>query len=151
MNTWQSIEDPVERKRAYARERMRARRVADPDGEREKLRAWRQANPERVKARKRAWHKANPDKVRAMNLKKNFEMTPEEHDALFALQGHKCAVCRTDDPTGRGRGRWVTDHCHDSGRVRGILCSFCNSMLGYAKDNETTLANAIEYLKGAAA
>lgn len=41
----------------------------------------------------------------------------------------------------------VVDHCHKSGIVRGLICSHCNSVLGYAKDNINTLSNAIEYLK----
>ena len=42
----------------------------------------------------------------------------------------------------------VVDHCHKTGIVRGLICSHCNSVLGYAKDNIQTLKNAIDYLDG---
>lgn len=183
----------------YAREHMRARRAADPEGEREYLRAWKAANPEKVKAQKakykagdrgecqddidykerrrkskqrwhaknpdytRAWKAANPDKVRAWyesniekikfqakrsTLKRVYGLTLEQRDELFAKQGSKCGVCGLTDP-GSTKG-WHIDHCHNTKRVRGILCNHCNLMLGYAKDNAETLANAIKYLRAGA-
>jgi Recombination endonuclease VII len=55
-----------------------------------------------------------------------------------------CEIC------GEG-GALVVDHCHLTGRVRGLLCArHCNLMLGHARDNTTVLARAIEYLAGVA-
>jgi Recombination endonuclease VII len=56
-----AVETKLEKTRAYSRERMRARRAADPEGEREYMRAWRAANPKRVKAHHRAWKIANEE------------------------------------------------------------------------------------------
>jgi hypothetical protein len=137
----------LEKINTYARERMRARRAADPEGEREKLRAWIKANPEKVKARSREWNRNNPEKVREMVLKKNHGLTVEAYNQLFEEQGFCCAVCKTAHPI--TKRPWHVDHCHATGKIRGILCHFCNCMLGYAKDNAATLANAIEYLRGA--
>jgi hypothetical protein len=63
---------------------------------------------------------------------------------LFLSQGSVCAICRTDTPTSK-KG-WATDHCHTTGRVRGILCSHCNVMLGMSCERPATLAAAITYL-----
>lgn len=47
---------------------------------------------------------------------------------MFESQGKACAICRSE--TTRGQG-WHTDHSHDTGEVRGILCHDCNVALGY--------------------
>jgi hypothetical protein len=41
----------------------------------------------------------------------------------------------------------VVDHSHVTGKVRGYICSACNSVLGYSKDNTSILEAAIAYLK----
>jgi hypothetical protein len=63
---------------------------------------------------------------------------------MFDAQGRVCAVCSTDTPTSK-KG-WATDHCHTTGRVRGILCSHCNVMLGMSCESADTLQAAITYL-----
>ena len=40
----------------------------------------------------------------------------------------------------------MIDHNHDTGEVRGVLCSACNSLIGYAKDSIETLEEAVRYL-----
>lgn len=65
---------------------------------------------------------------------------------LLEAQDNRCAICGTDEPGGRGDG-FVVDHCHSTGRIRGLLCSACNTGLGLFKDNAETLAKAIKYLK----
>ena len=52
-----------------------------------------------------------------------------------------CEICSTTE------GKMCVDHDHKTGSVRGLLCEPCNFMLGHAKDNTNTLANAIAYLK----
>lgn len=129
---------------ASQRERMRRKRAADPEGVKAYDKAWRAANPERVNATRRAWHHANPDSVKRTRLKMAYGITPEQYDEMLVAQEHRCAVCRTDTPT--GKGMWFIDHCHTTGKVRGVLCSFCNSMLGYARDNPSILAAGGAYL-----
>lgn len=100
-------------------------------------------NQDVILAKVKARRIANPDKRKSASLKALYGITLEERDALLASQGMVCAICETDTP---GKKDWATDHCHTTGRVRGILCSHCNVMLGYARDNHRTLANAIKYL-----
>lgn len=137
-----------ERVRKHSRGYRRRLRAADPRGVLEKDRAWRTANPDRVRARRSAWHHNNPDKVRAMRLKAKYGMTTQEWDTMFAAQGSVCAnsACRATEPGG-GKNTWHTDHCHTTGKVRGILCHCCNLMLGLARDDADRLRGAIEYLK----
>ena len=90
-------------------------------------------NPERERANRRRYH-----------LKAKYEITPEKYSELFQDQGSCCAVCKTKEP-GSKIG-WHTDHCHSTGKVRGILCHHCNVLLGHAGDNEQVLIDAASYI-----
>lgn len=74
-------------------------------------------------------------------LKYKYSLTQEDYKRLTEEQDHKCKICNKKVVD------LVVDHCHTSGEVRGLLCKHCNNMLGFAKDNPETLANAIKYLK----
>jgi hypothetical protein len=90
--------------------------------------------------------------VRASALRTNYGIEPEEYEALYAQQDGKCAICGTPvsnylrDLDASGRGTCV-DHCHDSNRVRGILCHGCNIGLGGFRDDPVRLLAAVEYLR----
>lgn len=74
-----------------------------------------------------------------------YGLTPEQHAVLLAEQDGRCAICRTDVPG--GKGAWHTDHCHDSGENRGLLCNGCNLGLGHFGDAPARLRAAAEYLE----
>jgi hypothetical protein len=74
-----------------------------------------------------------------------YGLTVEQYEALLERQAGRCAICRTDEPG--GRGNWHVDHCHESNAVRGLLCATCNVGLGMFRDDPTRLAAAIAYLK----
>ena len=62
---------------------------------------------------------------------------------MLADQDHKCAICLTDEWGSQGP---CVDHCHDTLRVRGILCSPCNTGLGGFKDNPYMMKRAANYV-----
>lgn len=74
-----------------------------------------------------------------------YGITRDEYDELLEKQDGVCAICKQAPTPIRGNRLYV-DHCHSAGTVRGLLCGFCNSMLGYAKDDATVLTAAIAYL-----
>jgi hypothetical protein len=122
-----------------------------PQSSAERSRRWRERNPDGPKTyrRERAeyqreYRAANKDRDKSKKLQRQYGITLEERDQMLARQGGVCAICKTDAPT--TKLGWVVDHCHDTGRVRGILCSPCNTLLGAARDNVATLSNAIQYL-----
>jgi hypothetical protein len=96
--------------------------------------------------------KADPDKYREMGKLserrrkvKRYGLTQESYAQMWTDQDKQCAICKVKEaPHGRF---WHTDHCHTTGKVRGILCHHCNLMLGNARDSITNLENAISYLK----
>jgi hypothetical protein len=76
---------------------------------------------------------------------KSRNVSEQEYRNLLAAQGGVCAIC-TSSPKA-GRRRLCIDHCHETGRVRGLLCDRCNRGIGLLRDNVSVLARAIEYLK----
>jgi hypothetical protein len=72
-------------------------------------------------------------------LKAKYGITDEDYDAMAEAQGYRCAICESDAP-------FVVDHCHQTGRVRGLLCHNCNVGLGHFKDNPQILTAALQYL-----
>jgi hypothetical protein len=75
-----------------------------------------------------------------------YGLTVEAYESLLASQEGKCAICQTTAIKGAGK-RLAIDHCHASGKVRGILCGNCNRGLGHFDHNPDLLRAAITYLK----
>jgi len=73
---------------------------------------------------------------------KRYGLTPERYEVMRQEQNGKCAICGTPE---QGHPLCV-DHCHASGRIRGLLCKHCNSGLGYFHDDREAIRNAIQYL-----
>jgi hypothetical protein len=78
------------------------------------------------------------------NLRRIYGVTTQDYQRMLAEQSGCCAICGTDEPG--GKGSFHVDHCHDSSRVRGLLCHRCNIGLGQFKDDPVRLPAAIDYL-----
>lgn len=102
----------------------------------------------RPKATVTWWQKITKEEKSLLNrkydLKKHYNMSLEEYDELLIKQNYCCSICK-NPPDKKPLG---VDHCHTTGKVRGLLCNSCNSTIGFCKDNITVLQNAIEYLQG---
>lgn len=84
--------------------------------------------------------------ARARELKR-YGLTPEMFQAIKRAQGGRCAVCRKRFPREGTEGKRIhVDHCHKTGRIRGILCSSCNTGIGKLGDSIEGLQLAIDYL-----
>lgn len=72
------------------------------------------------------------------------------YNTIFSQQNGVCAICGRPETAkgihGRIR-RLATDHCHSSGKIRGLLCGRCNSGIGYFQDNTESLKEAVKYLE----
>ena len=86
-----------------------------------------------------------PEWSRNNHLVKTYGLTAGDIDEIEKFQGSMCAICGTDEPAGKNN-QWHVDHCHDTGEVRGLLCSPCNMALGLFKDSADTMREAIRYL-----
>lgn len=78
-------------------------------------------------------------------MKREWGMSPEDYHRMLAAQGGACAICGGFDP--KGRGRFHVDHDHVTDKIRGLLCSECNILLGKAQDDPELLRRAVAYLE----
>ena|SRR5215831_17841999 len=81
---------------------------------------------------------------RAHNLKQ-YGLTPEKFDWLFAEQGSVCAACKNNDP--QSHNGWHVDHDHKRNWTRAILCAPCNRTIGHAQENIQRLRACANYLE----
>lgn len=105
---------------------------------------------ERNKEKYRQYYLNNREyKIKQSNdakRKRMFGLTSEQFEELKLKQNFACAICSNELEPGR---RTHIDHCHATGKVRGLLCENCNRGLGMFKDNKSYLENAIRYLQNA--
>jgi hypothetical protein len=73
----------------------------------------------------------------------NGLITYKERDKFLLVQNNSCFICGTEFNESI---KPCVDHCHTTGQVRGLLCSLCNSGLGFFKDDVYRLVRAIEYI-----
>lgn len=73
-------------------------------------------------------------------------LTPEDYDRMLFEQGGVCRICKSPSPSSRKVDSWSVDHCHKTGRVRGLLCNRCNIGIGIFNDDIEILKACIEYL-----
>jgi len=72
--------------------------------------------------------------------KTRYNISLEEYNNLLKLQNNSCDICKLPND------KLVVDHCHTTGKIRGLLCTQCNSGLGMFRDNIPNILEAINYL-----
>ena len=85
------------------------------------------------------WLPAHRERTFA-DYQRKYGIGPAEYGLLYERQGGCCLICRRFDRP------LVVDHCHDSGLVRGLLCSQCNSAIGLLGESIEVIGRAIEYV-----
>jgi hypothetical protein len=108
-----------------------------------------------MKSKMRKWGKENPEKHAhtrwVYDLRTTYGMTEKQWLDLLAAQGGGCAICGENEKTVHRSGavwRLSVDHCHTTGKIRGILCNRCNRAIGLLKDDVQLLRKATDYLEG---
>jgi hypothetical protein len=115
----------------YCAVRLQETERARSPKRKEEKQAWWAENGHRYPTRDARYYRTADGKV-------SFKLTNESRDEL--LRGKTCAVCG-------GTDRLVIDHCHESGKLRGVLCNNCNLALGLVRDSIGTLLKMVEYLQ----
>lgn len=104
-------------------------------------RLWDANNVEKVRAGRRRFYKNNPESVLRSRLKKSYRLELEDFQQIRLNQQNCCAICRLEF-----KKTPHVDHCHRTGKIRGLLCTCCNISLGGFKDSPNLLIAAAEYL-----
>jgi len=126
---------------------------------------WQQNNPEKALRLKRLYRERHPDRVRVQVqtahqkygrqryqpgrwrrlLMRKYGITEQEYLGMLERQGGVCAICKNGQSCGDRQNLYV-DHCHQTNRVRGLLCMKCNTVLGMLGDDTSVLVKAVRYL-----
>ena len=80
-----------------------------------------------------------------LHMKRNYGLDFSEYNKMLEKQNGVCAICSSTPPD-HHKKRLNIDHCHASGRVRGLLCDACNRAIGLLKDSPELMLKAISYL-----
>ena len=102
----------------------------------------------------RVWHKrkreANEElyknETRAARLRRKYGMTHEDYERLLKEQNGHCALC-DKRPEQERYPHLHVDHCHETGRIRGLLCNKHNLIIGQLGDTEEAISKVLDYLK----
>ena len=96
----------------------------------------------------RAWRKQNPLAAKDSELRGAFGIGLAEYGEMLVAQGGVCAICLKFEKEERNEKKkaLAVDHCHDTGKIRGLLCSACNTGIGKFGDNPDVLRAAADYL-----
>lgn len=80
---------------------------------------------------------------RAYILKTKYGLTPEDYETMVENQGGRCLICNKAPDKSLN-----VDHCHTTGKVRGLLCWDCNTSIGKLKDDPEAMRRAASYVEG---
>lgn len=100
-------------------------------------------------ARQLVWKKKNPvnvgDNQRRYALKRQYGITIEQYDELLEKQNGNCAICQRHHT--EFKKRLAVEHCHSTGAIRGLCCTYCNRGLSAYHDKPEFFRRAADYLE----
>jgi hypothetical protein len=104
------------------------------------------------KAIRIAWLEKNKEHVKhkrwSAMLRRVHGISEDIYERMLKSQGGCCAICGLLGPARRGQDRLHVDHTHDKyKKIRGLLCSNCNTAIGLMKDDQKRLVRAAAYLR----
>lgn len=106
---------------------------------------YKRRHPDRRKATVKRYLSSENGKRKANERTKRllYGVSADRYREMFEAQGGTCAICNSPP----GAKSLSIDHDHATGKVRALLCSCCNSVLGMARESEAILTKAIAYLR----
>lgn len=97
---------------------------------------------EKIKKRRKIYLTNNPQERTNTILKNKYGITIDEYKEILKKQGGVCAICKKSET----KRNLSVDHCHKTGKIRGLLCKKCNSGIGLLCDSKEIVSSALIYL-----
>lgn len=110
----------------------------------ERHRDYNHKNRDSINSKNREYVKNNPEKRTETKLKNRYYLSVSGYKDIYDKQNGLCAICGGVNSKGK---KLCVDHDHETGTIRGLLCSNCNSGIGMLKDSVSLLEKAIKYLR----
>lgn len=95
----------------------------------------------------RSYYYKDKEPYKWRHIKNKYGLTKTDFFNMLEAQDHCCKLCREPFKS-LEKNHLHIDHCHDTDKVRGLLCMQCNVGLGMLGDNEAGLLRALAYIKG---
>lgn len=92
------------------------------------------------------WEHAKHKKRDWGHIYRSYGISKEDYEKLLIDQNYSCAICKNQDSQTSVTNWLFVDHCHQTGKIRGLLCNQCNCGIGAFKDDIDIIQNAIDYL-----
>jgi hypothetical protein len=105
---------------------------------------------ERLNAYSTLWQKQHKEARKQQHYKKKYGITLEDYNKILDSQSGICAICQQTEVISTGKTKKINplgiDHCHKTGRIRGLLCSKCNIGLGFLEKLTVPIERYFNYL-----
>jgi DNA repair exonuclease SbcCD ATPase subunit len=167
----------AESHKEHLKEYKKAYRLANLEKIKKHSKKYRNANKDKIKETNRIYHAENkdernkqmtkyrianrdklneiakskrtPEKNKKYAIKSTYGLTLEQYNSMLNQTGGKCPICDVEfKRKGDGGGKHpCVDHCHKTGKVRGIICSKCNAGIGNLNDNIQRIRKAADWLE----
>ena len=120
------------------------------DRDRNKRKEYFQKHKEEIREYNLQWTKDNKERLRDWAFKRNYGITLDDYYQLLKRQNGVCAICEKPEKTMHKDKlkELAIDHNHETNKVRGLLCHYCNVAIGLLQDNPKLLRKAADYLEG---
>ena len=98
----------------------------DPQNQRAAEKRYKERHAQKIKERNKQYGLNHKVEIRKARVKRVYGLTIEQYDYILVSQNYRCAICGN---LANAKKRLAIDHDHATGRVRGLLCSWCNTRL----------------------
>lgn len=152
---YESAKRHREKNRLNLNEKSREYRKNNLEKRRKRDREWKKKdylnNKEKYMFRAKKFYLNNIDKRKNYRYKKLYGITLDQYNEMFVKQNGLCKICKKEETAfHKGNGKikdLAVDHCHFSGKIRGLLCGRCNCLIGYSLESIDVLQEAINHIK----